>query len=103
MSGDVIVTQADIDCRNAIYKELTGFRVPDDVAAQSDWMDKYIAAHRTAANADVDRLVSALRRISTMRPAGDVATATNTRSLVQQMESISLNALAAFHKGQGND
>ena len=45
------ITQADLDCRNAIYKELTGFRVPDDIAAQGDWMDKYISAHRLAAEA----------------------------------------------------
>jgi hypothetical protein len=35
---DVAITQADIDCRNAIYKELTGFTVPDDIASQADWM-----------------------------------------------------------------
>ena len=41
-------------------------------------------------------LADALRRISTLRPAGDVATAKNTRQLVQQMEAIALSALAAW-------
>ncbi len=33
------------------------------------------------------------KQISHLRPAGDVATAPNTRALVQQMEAIALNAL----------
>ncbi|MBP6581572.1 MAG: hypothetical protein KA199_08560 [Sphingorhabdus sp.] len=44
------VTQADRDRRNAIYKELTGFAVIEPVASQYDWMDKYLAEHRTAGN-----------------------------------------------------
>jgi hypothetical protein len=36
----------------------------------------------------IGALETALRRILTMRPAGDVSTATNTRALVQQMECI---------------
>jgi hypothetical protein len=57
---DSQVTQADIDCRNAIYKELTGLRVDDDIAAQPDWMDKHLSAHRIAAEArgmaEIERL-----------------------------------------------
>lgn len=45
----VDVIQADRDRRNAIYKELTGFAVIEPVASQNDWMDKYLAAHRIAA------------------------------------------------------
>ena len=52
------VTQADIDCRNAIYLELTGLRVADDIAAQPDWMDKYISAHRQASEV---RMISKLQ------------------------------------------
>jgi hypothetical protein len=42
---------------------------------------------------DVEHLRRALTRISTLRPAGDAATATNARALVQQMEQIALQAL----------
>lgn len=41
-------------------------------------------------------LADALRRITVLRPAGDVATAANARQLVQQMEAIALSALAAW-------
>lgn len=41
-------------------------------------------------------LVEALEHIKRLRPAGDVATATNTRALVQQMEMIADAALAQF-------
>ena len=46
--------------------------------------------------ADGDKLADALARISTLRPAGDVATAKNTRQLVQQMETIALSALTKW-------
>ena len=51
------VTHADLDCRNAIYKELTGLAVIEPVASQHDWMDKYLAAHRISAEkAVLDKL-----------------------------------------------
>lgn len=40
-----------------------------------------------------DRMREALERILRMRPAGDVATATGTRALVQRMEAIARQAL----------
>ncbi len=43
-----------------------------------------------------DGTVEALRRILRLRPAGDVATATGTRALVQQMETIARAALASI-------
>lgn len=52
-----MITQEDIDCRNAIYKELTGAALPDDIAAQPDWMDKYISAHRIAAEKAVTQIL----------------------------------------------
>lgn len=39
----------------------------------------------------------ALERIGRLRPAGDLATAKNTRALVQQMEGIALSALAQLN------
>ena len=56
------ITQADIDCRNAIYLELTGLCVSDDIAAQPDWMDIHLARHRAPSPPAQDGLVDALRR-----------------------------------------
>ena len=44
-----MITQSDRDCRNAIYAELNGRVDPVAANMQSDWLDKYLAAHRLAA------------------------------------------------------
>jgi hypothetical protein len=57
-------------------------------------IDCAIAEHCGEGPAREARFHDALTRISTLRPAGDVNTARNTRLLVQQMERIALDALA---------
>ena len=47
----------------------------------------------------IERLREALEHILRLRPAGDVATATNTRALVQQMETIARAALQENDRG----
>ena len=49
--------------------------------------------------AEIARLRGALKMIAFLRPCGDVATAPNTRALVQRIECIALEALAQ----QGGD
>lgn len=82
------VTQSDVDCRNAIYLEMTGLKVSDETLYQADWMDKYISGHRIASQSE---LVAENRRL---REA--IANMANNINIVGSNYDIALMALNAL-------
>lgn len=100
--ADVTVEQA---YRAGYLKALTDALRDSDRGHDRDWRD-YASAHGLAAlsSASGDMVLrAALEEILRLRPAGDIETAKNIRSLVKQIEIIAAAALAASPTPQSDD